>query len=74
MLARRSTVKPGLSHRQFLFRREPGSSRRQSTHARPLPQTHIASKVSIFGNVFKKGGDWLLIVMEEILITFAVMP
>ena len=78
MSARRSSVSlsPGCDTGSFcilfvvfLFRRESGNSRRQLTHARPLPQSH--PQFRIFGNVF--GGDWLLIVMDEFLLTFTLI-
>ena len=82
MSARRSSVSlsPGchtgsfcILFHVFLFRRESGNSRRQLTHARPLPQSHIASTVMHFRECIWRGGGWLLIVMDEFLITFALM-
>ena len=39
--------------------------------APPIP--YRVHKFSIFGEVFGEAGDWLLIVMDEFLMTFALM-
>ena len=82
MLARRSSVSlsPGchtgsfcILFHVFLFRRESGNLRRQLTHTRPLPQSHIASTTSHFRERLWRGDDWLLIVSDEFSITFTLI-
>ena len=58
----------------YISHHESSRSRRQSTHARPVPQSHIAStNLAFSGKSSKREDDWLLIVMDEFSITFALM-
>ena len=72
--------KPGLSHWQFLYfiscvvissrvRQLTPAINARSSNPNPISRPQFR----IFGNVFRRGGDWLIIAIDEFLITFALI-